>query len=57
MDKYSKDYEEKKEIKKDRICLTIELTLEQRQKLKMFSVKNRITIKEMIAIFIDKLDD
>ena len=57
MDKFTKDHEEKKEIKKNRICLTIELTIEQRQKLKMFSVKNGITIREMISIFIDKLDD
>lgn len=46
-----------KEVKKDNVFLTIEITLEQRQKLKMFSAKNGITIREMIAIFIDRLDD
>lgn len=44
-------------VKKDRISMTIEITLERRHKLKMFSSKNGITIKELIAIFIDKLDD
>ncbi len=45
------------EVKKDRILLNVEVTLERRQKLKMFSTKNGITIKELIAMFIDKLDD
>jgi hypothetical protein len=57
MDEYSKDHEEKKEVKKDRIFLTIETTLERRYKLKMFSLKNGISIKELLEMFIDKLDD
>jgi len=57
MDEHSKDHEEKKEVKKDRIFLTIETTLERRYKLKMFSLKNGISIKELLEMFIDKLDD
>jgi len=44
-------------LKKYKIFLTIETTEERRQKLKMFSVKNGISIKDLIAMFIDKLED